>query len=156
MYKLALTFSLSLILFVSAGVAQADFSLSITPKAPHKKYTPGHLCDEKNEDFYEHRYEEEVPYCIRNVSFYQRTLIYEKYKIAENRRADYTIDHLIPLSIGGSNEPENLWPEHKEIKALRPYLEVEVFLALKDGRITQKEAIELILEAKLNPPLVFH
>jgi 5-methylcytosine-specific restriction endonuclease McrA len=56
------------------------------------------------------------------------------------------VDHIIPLALGGSNRDENLWCQHKSL-AVTP-LETALFEKLNKGEITQKEAIEQILEAK--------
>ncbi|OFZ18897.1 MAG: hypothetical protein A2Z20_12365 [Bdellovibrionales bacterium RBG_16_40_8] len=127
----------------------------ITPERPDVYATPGDLCDETDPDFIEYRYQEHVAYCERNVSVNLKAKIYKYYNIPANRRRSYTIDHYIPLSIGGSNHEQNLWPEHKEIKKLRPNLEVEVYEAVREGRITRQQAIDEIIKAKMNPPLLF-
>ncbi len=46
---------------------------------------------------------------VKPIEGWQRSRALAKY----GRRDDYTgpIDHLIPLELGGSNEPENLWPQ---------------------------------------------
>jgi hypothetical protein len=139
----ALILSLSITCFASID--------HIEPKAPHSEQTPGELCNKNDPDYHGDRYKEKIPYCQRNVSYHERQKVYEDYDVPAKIRSEYTIDHLIPLSLGGSNDLSNLWPEHKKIKALRPYLEQEVFEDLRDGRITQKKAIRIILEAKLNP-----
>lgn len=120
------------------------------PLVPIDGMTPGEVCDVDNPDFERFRYEERIPYCKRNVSKSQKTRIYEAYNIPEECRGRYTIDHLIPLSIGGTNSELNLWPEHVLIKAERPDLEHDTFKLLAAGEITQEEAIETILEAKRN------
>lgn len=123
------------------------------PVKPDPQVTPGDLCEETYSDFEEYRYEEQIPYCRRYVSIPQKNDIYETYNISANDRSDFTIDHFIPLALGGSNEPENLWPEHVEIKRLRYNLEVRLYWALRAGEVTQEEALEQIVEAKMNPPL---
>ena len=37
--------------------------------------------------------------------------IYSSYGIARHAAGQYVIDRLVPLSLGGSNDPANLWPE---------------------------------------------
>src|SRR5690606_24877032 len=78
--------------------------------------------------------------------------IYEMYGVPAKERRRYTIDHFIPLSIGGNNSMENLWPEHKRIKNTRPNLEMEIYELVSSGQITQREGIRRIVEAKMNPP----
>ncbi len=67
------------------------------------------------------------------------------------RRVQYTIVPLVPLSLGGDNYEVNLWPEHKQVKALRPALEYDLYLELRAGNVSQAEAIEEILFAKFHP-----
>lgn len=121
------------------------------PEYPDASRTPGDLCTESDSDFQEYRYSEQIPYCRRSVSSGLKKTIYRDYGIDLSQKSQYTIDHLVPLSMGGSNSRENLWPEHKAIKALRPNLEYKVYLALRGGRIYQEEAVDIVLEAKFNP-----
>lgn len=121
---------------------------SAYPVVPDPDLTRGHLCSPSDPDFSHYRYKQQIPYCERNVDYERRTQIYEAYKIDHNCRKRFTIDHFIPLSIGGSNSDENLWPEHKNVKATRPYLEEEIFGAVQSGRMTQAEAVRIITEEK--------
>jgi len=117
-------------------------SYALTPSVP------GHLCSINNPDFIEYRYQERIPYCERNVSRETKAWIYERSGVPMKERDEYTIDHIIPLAIGGSNEAENLWPEHKKVKALRPDLERELYVELRDNRIDQACAIWIVKKAK--------
>jgi hypothetical protein len=132
-----------LILFVSLGSCAEDF-----PKIPNESISPGHLCSLEDKDFYELRYKESIPYCKRNVSTFLKNRIYFIYNISEDKRKDYTIDHIIPLSIGGSNDPKNLWPEHYLVKNTRRNLEYQTYINLKNGKINQSEAINIIIKEK--------
>lgn len=121
------------------------------PQTPNNQTTPGQLCTESDSDFGEYRYEEQIPYCERNVSSALKAKIYDDYRIPEADRSQYTIDHLIPLSLGGSNNISNLWPEAKILKQeRRPHLEDELYMKLQAGEINQQTAIECILGAKFN------
>jgi len=120
------------------------------PLIPNPKVTQGELCSKDNPDFEALRYLEKIPYCKRNVSFEKRQEIYDKYRIPETCRHRYTIDHFIPLAIGGDNSDSNLWPEHVLVKELRPNLELELYLGLKKGQLTQDEAIDTIIHEKMN------
>jgi len=121
------------------------------PTTPNPNLAQGALCDKKDVDYVGLRYQEKVPYCERNVSTKIKSDIYALYNIPEKCRKYYTVDHIIPLSLGGDNSAENLWPEHKKVKATRPYLEQELYDALRRGEIKQKYAIGVILESKFHP-----
>jgi hypothetical protein len=49
---------------------------------------------------------------IRNVPILQKKSIYRSYNVKFPQPSGaYEVDHFIPLSIGGSNDDKNLWPE---------------------------------------------
>jgi hypothetical protein len=41
----------------------------------------------------------------------RRDEVLRRYGIAPGTHPDYEIDHLIPLCLGGSDDPSNLWPQ---------------------------------------------
>lgn len=127
-------------------VLASNLSFANTP--PQVPQVSGSLCSEDDPDFETFRYASQIPYCTRNVSGYTKAVIYDHYGIPKEERHNYTIDHIIPLSIGGSNHLDNLWPEHRNIKDCRYHLEVNVFKALRDSKITQDEAIAKIKQVK--------
>ena len=139
------------LVFAVAVLVSAHASSFTYPRVPVRHKTPGELCTPSNPNFAEYRYRERIPYCRRNVSTALKTRVYESYGIPAEERGQYTIDHLIPLSLGGSNSERNLWPEHRAVKATRPRLEQDLFEALHDGRATQREVVESILEIKFDP-----
>lgn len=140
--------SLALVMIsVIASEALADFPFTPDPSVV------GSLCTNNDSDFAEYRYKERIPYCRRNLSSYEKRRIYEAYGVPTHCRSSYTIDHFIPLSLGGTNRANNLWPEAKSIKKLRQNLELELFQQLKSGVITQAEAVAAIRDAKFNPPI---
>lgn len=120
------------------------------PIHPDDKETPGDVCTASNA----FRYPEHIKYCDRNVSSGTKNDIIAKYdrifgyKVGSATRADFKIDHLIPLCLGGSNEVVNLWPQHKSVYAITDPIEPELCNKLAQGRIKQKDAIELVLYAK--------
>ena len=128
-------------------------SKDIFPAVPFRQFTQGSLCDEKDPDMDEHRYQERIPYCKRVVSNSMKSKIYKLYHVPDKCKQYYTIDHYYPLSLGGSNHIDNLWPEHKNVKKSRQDLEYELFIALSEGRITQEEALLQIDWEKMNPAL---
>ncbi len=124
------------------------------PLTPDPELTSGDFCTPEDRDFMEYRYEERVPTCFRAVSRHVKKRIYEAYGIPEKCRSQYTVDHFIPLFMGGSNHPQNLWPEHVDIKATRQNLEQQIYLQLANGTISHRSAVEAVVDAKLNPPPV--
>lgn len=135
------------ILFIASLVLLAFTLLAFTyPRIPDRTKTPGDFCSKSNPDFKEYRYEEKVPICDRNVTSNRKTKIYDSYGVPKEDREDYTIDHLIPLAIGGSNSDKNLWPQNKEI--LSASYEYKIYKQLKEGEITQEEAVDLIMKYK--------
>lgn len=138
---------------VSANAASRIGSDDIRfPMIPVSSMTSGELCDESDPDFDHHRYSEQIPYCARNVDTQTKRKIYAAYGVPRFCQDSYTIDHFIPLALGGSNGVKNLWPEHRAVKRARYNLEVQLYNALRAGTISQQEAIEEVEYAKWNPP----
>ncbi len=108
--------------------------------------TTGHLCTETDPDFDEFRYEEMIPHCRRNVTTERKVDICLRDGVED--RTNYTVDHIIPLSIGGSNDDDNLWCQHYSLNVT--HLEYQTYQQLKKGEITQQEAIEIVLNAKFD------
>ena len=117
------------------------------PIRPDNRLTPGDLCLESDPDFKELRYADRIPYCKRSVSSSRKRTIYSDYTIPKSERTNYTIDHLIPLSLGGSNSIYNLWPQNKKIHTGK--IEQELFWKVKKGELTVNEAIRHLLKIKL-------
>src|SRR5690606_17608136 len=87
-------------------------------------------------------------YCERNVAAWVKNRVYKIYKVPDKCRGRYTIDHKIPLALGGSNSQENLWPEHVLVKATRLELEDALYRQVNKGEISVETAIEIVLKAK--------
>ncbi len=146
---------MSLRLFACATVlllSSSVFAGGRFPTGPEISVTPGSLCDRPDSN----RYPEGIAYCSRDVSSdlkweiireYDRDL---GYQIEKTGRGEFKIDHLIPLCAGGSNEKENLWPQHKSIYKITDPLEPELCNKMAEGRLKQEDAVELILRAKQN------
>lgn len=63
-------------------------------------------------------------------------------------RGDFKIDHLIPLCAGGSNEQDNLWPQHKTVYVKTDRIEESLCRLMASGHMSQAKAIDLILDVK--------
>ena len=149
MKSILINLVLSLVLFTQA---YADQDNGPFPKTPVLTETPGKLCSSPSA----YRYPEKIAYCERNVDSYTKNAIIAKYdslfgfRIRQMKRTDFKIDHLIPLCAGGSNSEENLWPQHVSVYNITDPLEPVLCEKMQAGRLTQKEAIKLIIEAKTN------
>lgn len=134
-------------LFQSLALATGSF-----PEGPELSVTPGKLCESSAVK----RYPEQISYCARNVSPStkdQLIKLYDEkfgYQVQKMNRADFKIDHFIPLSIGGSNSIENLWPQNKSIYAITDPIEQALSGKIAVSKIKQDEAVKLMREAKLN------
>ena len=145
-----MTFHLSLSLlfcFLACNAFAVDY-----PKAPHEQLTPGSLCTNPTS----YRYPERIAYCERDVSSAKKDEIFSLYrsrlgfKLAPGTRSSYKIDHFIPLCAGGSNNKDNLWPQHISLFTLTDPIEGVGCEKLKEGRISQRDFINLIKEVKYN------
>ncbi len=139
--------SLILLVFASAFAGQARY-----PKNPDPQLTPGTLCE--NADAY--RYPERIKYCNRNVKTstkYEIIDTYDKsrgFQIRQMDRQSFKIDHFIPLCMGGSNDRDNLWPQHVSVYNVTDPMEPLACQRMAEGKLSQSRAIELIKSAKLD------
>ena len=125
------------------------------PQGPDADLTPGSLCERPDA----YRYAEKIPYCNRNVDSSLKADIFQEYRnegfrLDPQQRSNYKIDHLIPLCAGGSNNENNLWPQHKSVYEITDPLEPAACDAMKAGKIKQAEVVKLILAAKKDLKLV--
>jgi len=87
-----------------SGVALAE---QHTPILPDPKLTPGDTFDVTAQDVCVPGYAKKV----RAVPAWLKRQTYAEYGITQYKIGDYEVDHLIPLSLGGSNSIRNLWLE---------------------------------------------
>lgn len=117
------------------------------PSIPDASMTFPTYCHKDEADFKTIKYGN-IAICNRNVSTHTKKLVYEAYNIPAEERKEYTIDHLVPLFIGGSNQITNLWPQHKTISTSS--LEGATYSKLEKGTITYEEAISTVLSQKIH------
>ena len=81
---------------------------------------------------------------IRNVPESEKLAVLHNYHMDGVDRSKIEFDHCIPASLGGSNSPNNLWPESKVSEPLNAHvndrLEDRVLRLVRDGKITLDEA----------------
>ena len=120
------------------------------PRTPDLNETPGKLCSSPSSL----RYPEKIAYCERNVDPYMKEDViikYDKelgYNIRSMNRGEFKIDHLIPLCAGGDNAESNLWPQHRTVYKITDPIEPVLCEKMAQGKLTQKEAVEMVIYAK--------
>jgi hypothetical protein len=146
---------LLIIAFIFSTLALGAGPRGEFPTGPDSKLTPGRLCDRPDT----YRYPERIPYCNRSVDPRLKDDVFREYRNQGYRlnprdRDRYKIDHLIPLCAGGSNEEDNLWPQHETIYIKTDALEAVGCEKLKMAKIRQADLVKLILSAKRDLALV--
>jgi len=104
------------------------------PLLPNPKLTPGRIA-ERDKD-------------RGGVSLKMEKKVFSRYRLPWLRRAEFKIDHLIPIELGGADTIDNLWPQSAGAKpygADRKELLTEVFLErIARKQITLEQAQEQI------------
>ena len=59
---------------------------------------------------------------VRAVPAWLKRQAYAEYEITQYKTGDYEVDHLIPLSLGGSNSIRNLWPQSTKTSPWNSYV----------------------------------
>lgn len=80
-------------------------ALTVLPLRPDPHLTPGKTINVPLAQLCAPGYSKRA----RNVPLSEKRAIFRAYGIAPSGR--FEIDHLISLELGGSNDPDNLWPE---------------------------------------------
>lgn len=67
---------------------------------------------------------------VRHTSAALKLRVYRAYGLASQPRADFEVDHLIPLSLGGADAERNLWPESYTTKPWNAHVKdrLEVYI----------------------------
>jgi hypothetical protein len=99
-------------------LTQAVLAQQPTPILPDAKLTPGDTFDVTAQDVCVPGYAKKV----RAVPAWLKRQAYAEYRITEYKTGDYEVDHLIPLSLGGSNSIRNLWPQSTKTSPWNSYV----------------------------------
>ncbi len=91
----------------SGRITETKGNDSITESRPDPKLTPGDVLEVTREDICTPGYAKKV----RDVPGALKKRIYQSYGRSREKDVCCEVDHLIPLELGGSNRPSNLWPE---------------------------------------------
>jgi hypothetical protein len=101
---------------------------------PNSKRTPGRVAKRDKER--------------GGVTLAMEKKVFSRYRLPWSRRAEFKIDHLIPVELGGADTVDNLWPQNlsaKPYSADRKELLTEMLLArIRAGQMTLAQAQEQI------------
>jgi hypothetical protein len=101
---------------------------------PNPKLTPGRIAEHDKDR--------------AGVTVSMEQKVFARYRLPWPRRAEFKIDHLIPIELGGADTIDNLWPQRVRAKpygADRKELLAELFLQrIRSGRMTIAQAQEEI------------
>lgn len=115
-------------------------------KGPSKVITPGVMCTPQDPDYKGIHYG--IHKCKRSVSKTEKRLIGKLYGVPESDFSQYEFDHLIPLGLGGSNHPCNIWPQYRDGSQKHlSRLAGDAHRLLSSGKINQEQAVMMILDA---------
>ncbi len=113
------------------------FGLNTGPQEgliPNAKLTPGKVAASEKDR--------------QGVTIAMEQKVFRRYHLPWERRAEFKIDHLIPLELGGADTIDNLWPQKIRAKpygADRKELLTEVLLQkVRAGKMTVAQAQEEI------------
>lgn len=111
---------------------------------PNPQFTPGKVCTPLDPNFSRYRYPAHVAYCNRNVTLEEKHKVAAAYGIPDSDWSQYEFDHLIPLSAGGSDDFENIWPQPLSEAREKDQVELDIYNDLNSGAIGQDQAIQKI------------
>jgi hypothetical protein len=111
---------------------------------PNPEWTPGFVCTQQDPDFKELRYAAHIAYCQRDVTMGEKDKVAALYGISKSDYSKYEFDHFIPLNAGGSDDMRNIWPQPLDEARLKDRVEDEVYYGMKNGTMTQDEAVAKI------------
>lgn len=81
----------------------------------------------------------------RDVPASRKRLVFRRYGIGVARWALFTVDHLVPLELGGSNEVENLWPQPRAQARVKDRDEGRLAAEVRRGELSLWQAQAEIL-----------
>lgn len=138
--------------FAMASAAGAQSLIPVdVPHMPDPNMTRGSLCDTGNT----YRYPERIRYCERDVDVYLKEQIFfrygQKYNNFKNyKRSHFKMDHFVPLCMGGSNNADNIWPQHQTIYPYTDRIEELLCVGMAKGRLKQSQAVQTMMQVKRN------
>jgi len=110
--KIAIVISCTLVLFSSPVLASYSVQIrtsgcTANQALPDSTCTPGAIFNVGTTTICTVGYTTKV----RDVPLSEKKQVFKEYGISYSLHANYEVDHLISLEVGGSNDISNLWPE---------------------------------------------
>lgn len=103
---------------------------------PDRKLTPGKVA-RSNKD-------------RRGVTEAMERKVFKRYRIPWSRRAEFKIDHLIPVELDGADTIDNLWPQSRRVKPYgaerKEFLTQHLLAQIAAGKMSIAQAQEEISE----------
>ncbi|CAB4243682.1 conserved exported protein of unknown function [Methylacidimicrobium sp. AP8] len=125
-------------------LAVACSAVAEPPILPDPQLTPGDTFPVSRSDVCTPGYAKKV----RDVPWEEKREVLRRYGIPLADRRDYEIDHLIPLSLGGSNSIRNLWPQSRKTQPWnarkKDFLEDRLHKLVCSGKVDLAEAQKAI------------
>ena len=84
-------------------------AFAVDPIQPDPKLTPGDTLPVTTDEICEPGYSKFVR---RYIDARTKAEVYREYGLEHHQPGAYEIDHLISISLGGSNDIKNLWPQN--------------------------------------------
>jgi hypothetical protein len=126
---------LAALLFSALAPVAAQQPAGTPPILPNPALTPGDTLDVTLADIQEKGYSAKV----RNVPVSVKREVYAAYGIEHWEKGEYEVDHLISLSLGGSNSKKNLWPQSYKTSPWNAHtkdqLEVRLLKLVRGGQV---------------------
>ena len=86
----------------------------------------------------------------RGVTEAMERKVFKRYRISWSRRAEFKIDHLIPVELGGADTIDNLWPQSLRVRPYgaerKQFLTKHLLAQIAAGKMTLAQAQEEISE----------
>jgi hypothetical protein len=132
----------SILLFLLAVIGIIQFNGEPRYRImPNYDLTPGHIMETNDNLVCQKGYSRTVRY----VSMKKRKQVYEDYGVKYPQiPGNYEVDHFIPLSLGGSNELENLWVQPSPEFRWKDKVEFVLWRKVCKNEITLLEAQKII------------
>ena len=131
-------------MFFTALVSVLFMDCAWSSTQPDWTKTPGILCSSHDTNFSNYDYPEHIARCARNIGNDEKLQVATAYQVPQADWLQYEFDHLIPLCAGGSNSPQNLWPQPLDQAHIKDKLEFEICIAMKNGTMTQAQAVQKV------------